>query len=60
MRQNGRVLDDFAFRDSPGMDAELDKFIPLPIFKGWKVKFDIWPHDILLRADKGGAGIPAA
>jgi hypothetical protein len=34
--------------------------IPLPIFKGWKVKFEIWPHDILLRADKGGAAIPAA
>jgi hypothetical protein len=26
----------------------------------WKVKFEIWPHDILLRADKGGAGVPAA
>jgi hypothetical protein len=38
------------------VEADLDKFIPLPIFKGWKVKFEIWPHD----ADKGGAGIPAA
>ncbi len=28
------------------------RFIPLPIFKGWKVKFvEIWPHDILLRAN---------
>ncbi len=36
------------------------RFIPLPIFKRWKVKFEIWPDDILLRADKGGAGVPAA
>ena len=54
-RQNGRVLDDFVFRIGGSeilqVDADLEKFIPLPIFKGWKVHFEIWPHDILLRTN---------
>jgi hypothetical protein len=29
------------------VDADLDKFIPLPEFKGWKVMSEMWPHDIL-------------
>jgi hypothetical protein len=54
-RQNGRVLDDFVFRiggsETLKVDADLDKFIPLPEFKGWKVMFEMWPHDILLRTN---------
>ncbi len=33
------------------VDADLNKFIPLPEFKGWKVMFEMWPHDILLRTN---------
>jgi hypothetical protein len=38
-RQNGRVLDDFVFRiggsETLKVEADLDKFIPRPEFKGW-------------------------
>jgi hypothetical protein len=54
-RQNGRVLDDFVFRiggsETLKVEADLDKFIPRPEFKGWKVFFETWPHDILLRTN---------
>jgi hypothetical protein len=54
-RQNGRVLDDFAFRiggsETLKVEADLDKFILRPEFKGWKVFFETWPHDILLRTN---------
>jgi hypothetical protein len=54
-RQNGRVLDDFVFRiggsETLKVEADLDKFIPQPEFKGWKVFFETWPHDILLRTN---------
>ncbi len=54
-RQNGQVLDDFVFRiggsETLKVDADLNKFIPLPEFQGWKVMFEIWPHDILLRTN---------
>jgi hypothetical protein len=57
-RQNGRVFDDYVFRIGGSeilqVDADLDKFIPLPVFKGWKVHFEIWPHDILLRTNMSG------
>jgi hypothetical protein len=47
------VLDDFVFRfgesETLKIDADLDKFIPLPEFKGWKIMFEMWPHDIMLR-----------
>jgi hypothetical protein len=50
--QNGRVLDDFVFRfggsETLKIDADLDKFIPIPEFKCWKVMFEMWPHDIML------------
>ncbi len=55
MTSRGRVLDDFIFRyggsETLKVDADLDKFIPLPEFKGWKVMFEMWPHDILLRTN---------
>jgi hypothetical protein len=54
-RQNGRVLDDFVFRiggsETLKVEPDLDKFIPRPEFKGWKVFFETWPHDILLRTN---------
>jgi hypothetical protein len=54
-RQNGRVLDDFVFRiggsETLKVEADLDKFIPRPEFKGWKVFFETWLHDILLRTN---------
>jgi hypothetical protein len=54
-RQNGRVLDDFVFRiggsETLKVEADLDKFIPRLEFKGWKVFFETWPHDILLRTN---------
>ena len=54
-RQNGRVLDDFVFRiggsETLKVEADLDKFIPRSEFKGWKVFFETWPHDILLRTN---------
>ncbi len=49
-RQNGRVLDDFVFRiggsETLKVEADLDKFIPRPEFKGWKVFFETLPHDL--------------
>jgi hypothetical protein len=55
VRQNRRVLVDFVFRfggsETLKTDADLDKFIPLPEFKGWKVMLKMWPHDIMLRTN---------
>ena len=54
-RLNGRVLDDFVLRlggsETIKVDAELNKFIPISFFKGWRIQFEIWPHDILLRTN---------
>jgi hypothetical protein len=55
VRQNGRVLDDFVFRfggsETLKIHADLDKFIPIPEFNGWKVMFEMWLHDIMLRTN---------
>jgi hypothetical protein len=49
------VLDDFVFRIDGSktlkVEADLDKLIPWPEFKRWKVFFETWPHDILLRTN---------
>jgi len=54
-RANGRVLDDFVFRmggcETLKVDVPLEKFIPLQRFAGWRIQFEFWPHDILLRAN---------
>jgi hypothetical protein len=52
VRQNGRALDAFQFRvggDIFNVEVQLDNLIPLPLFKGWMVRFQQDPHTIKLR-----------
>jgi hypothetical protein len=50
--QNRRTMDAFQFRvggDIFNVEASLDSFIPLPEFKGWMVRFQQRPANILIR-----------
>ena len=51
-RPNGRILDGFQFRlGGPIFDVEvaLDELLPYKQFRGWKVRFQQRPADVLLR-----------
>jgi hypothetical protein len=52
VRPTGRAMDAFQFRvggDVFNVEARLDSFIPIPEFKGWVVRFQQRPANILIR-----------
>ena len=52
VRPTGRAMDAFQFRvggDVFNVEARLDSFIPLPEFKGWVIRFQQRPANILIR-----------
>jgi hypothetical protein len=55
LRPSGRILDNF--RVSHGgtkileYEADLGQLIPIPFFKGWRVKGQCWARDVAIRAN---------
>jgi hypothetical protein len=60
LRPSGRILDNF--RVSLGgskileYEADLGQFIPIPFFKGWRVKGKCWARDVAIRANIFSSG----
>jgi hypothetical protein len=50
LRRSGQILDGFnvVLNGSAPLSRELDlgKIIPVHCFKGWKMNFQYWPHNI--------------
>ena len=60
LRPSGRILDNF--RVSLGgskileYEADLGQLIPIPFFKGWRVKGQCWARDVAIRANIFSSG----
>jgi hypothetical protein len=60
LRPSGRILDNF--RDALGgtkileYEADLWQLIPIPFFKGWRVKGQCWARDVPIRANIFSSG----
>ena len=60
LRPSGRILDNFRVTLGGSKileyEADLGQLIPIPFFKGWRVKGQCWARDVAIRANIFSSG----